>query len=255
MQNISGTVDKAMDILDVFLQADNGLALRDLAEATGYNRTTVYRLVLTMVKRGLICQEGNKGKYFLGPKAINFGYVVRINLKYLDTMYFHLSRLCREQNVAVNTTLLNDNKALVIDEIGVSNDFRITALVGKYLPLYATAGGKVILAYMSDSERKLFFDQVPLVQITRNTLTAIPQLEKTLETVKKDGMAFDHEEHILGTWATAAPIFNTKNRVIISVSVVLPASRVDAFREQQLAAALKSCATEISLVMSRNNYI
>jgi DNA-binding IclR family transcriptional regulator len=251
MENVSGTVNKAIDILDIFLKRKGEVGLTELSELTGYNTSTVYRLLSTMVKRGLLSQEKKKGKYSLGAKTIAFGFVARLNLNYLDTLYLHLSKLCHEHNVAVNVTVLHDGTALVIDEIGIANDFRVTALVGKQLPLHATAAGKIHLAYMSTEERKIFYSLKPLELITPKTMTSIGQIEKELEIVKREGIAFDQEEHILGTWAIAAPLFANKSGILATASAIVPVTRIDAYRSQQLVSALKSCATEISLVLSR----
>jgi DNA-binding IclR family transcriptional regulator len=53
-----------------------------------------------------------------------------------------LSKLCREHAVAINTTVFEAEQLLVVD-FGIANAFRITAPVGKQLPLRATAAGKV----------------------------------------------------------------------------------------------------------------
>jgi IclR family transcriptional regulator, KDG regulon repressor len=253
MQNVSGTVSKAIDVLDFFLKGKSEIGLGEIAESTGYNTATVYRLLATLVKRGLVSQEKKKGKYSLGAKTVAYGFMVRTNLNYLDTLYFHLSKLCREQSVVVNATMLNENRALVIDEIGIANDFRITALVGKRMPLHATAAGKIHLAFMSPGEQQTFFNSGPLEGLTPRTVTDVEHLKKELEAVRREGVAFDLEEHIQGTWAVAAPIFTAKEVVPAAASVVSPISRVDAYRSQQLVAALKSCAAEISLVLGRSN--
>jgi len=251
MENVSGTVNKAIDILEIFLKGNRGVSLTKLSEITGYNTATVYRLLLTMVKRGILFQEQKKGEYSLSPKTITFGFVARSNLNYLDTLYIHLSKLCREFDVSINVTMLQDNEALVIDEIGVAHDFRITALVGKLIPLHATAAGKIHLANMPADERKKIYSMKPLIPITPNTITSIAQIEKELEIVKREGIAFDQEEHILGTWAIAAPLFDNKSGILAAASIVIPVTLTDAYRNQELVSALKRCATDISLVLSR----
>jgi DNA-binding IclR family transcriptional regulator len=104
---------------------------------------------------------------------------------------------------------------------------------------------------MSTEERKIFYSLKPLELITPKTMTSIGQIEKELEIVKREGIAFDQEEHILGTWAIAAPLFANKSGILATASAIVPVTRIDAYRSQQLVSALKSCATEISLVLSR----
>jgi IclR family transcriptional regulator, KDG regulon repressor len=250
MENTSGTVKKALDVLEIFLLNGGELTLNEISEKTGYNRATAFRLVSTLAQKGFLHQEIKKGKYYLSLRTLQWGYVARTRLGYLDTMYRHVSKLCREHGVSINTTVFDMDKLLVIDEIGTANDFRITAPVGKLLPLYATAAGKVILAHWSGDERKAFYARTALEPTTQFTIVDISRLEKEIEKVKKEGIAYDQEEFILGTWATAYPVYENKN-ILAIISIVAPSSQIDAERSKKLSAALKNCATEISFVFNR----
>jgi len=250
MENISGTVKKALEVLEVFYHSGGELSLSEISEKTGFNRATAFRLVSTLTQKGLLHQEVKKGKYYLSLRTLHIGYVARTRLGYLDTMYRHLSKLCREHGVAINTTVLDADKLLVIDEIGIANDFRITAPVGKLLPLHATAAGKVILAHWTADEREAFYGRYRLEPITQHTIVDSARMEKELETIRQEGIAYDHEEFILGTWATAYPVFENK-RILNVISIVAPSSQIDSDRSKKLSGALKSCATEISFVFNR----
>lgn len=251
MENISGTVTKAIDVLELFLEGKSELGLTEISELSGYNTTTVYRLLSTMVKRGLIHQGQKKGKYSLGLKTLEFSHKVRRNLNYLDIAYIHLSKLCRQKNVAVDVTVLDGDDQIVVDEIGVVDDFRYTAAIGKRLPLHATACGKIFLAYMDMEEKESFYSRNILEPITKNTITDKDQLNRELEIVNRDGLAFDDSQYIQGTWAVSAPVFSSKNEVVCVVTIVLPTSQVNAYRAQECSTSLKSCTAELSVAISR----
>jgi IclR family KDG regulon transcriptional repressor len=251
MKNISGTVNKAIDVLELFLKGDPEIGLTEISELTGYNNTTTHRLLTTMVERGLIQQSKKNGKYSLGLKTLEFSFKVRLNLRYLDTMYLHLSKLCREQNVPVNLTVLDKDDQIVIDEIGIVNDFRYTGPVGQRLPLHATAPGKVFLAYLSEEERASFYSRNPLEAITQSTITDIDQLNAELKVVRENGIAFDEGQFIAGVWAVAAPVFRSRGEVVCVAAIILPLSQITAYNSQGYATALKRCTTELSVAMSR----
>jgi IclR family transcriptional regulator, KDG regulon repressor len=251
MENISGTIDKALKVLDIFLKQEAEIGLSEIAELSGYNTATVHRLLFTMVKNGLICQKKRNGKYSLGLKTLEFCFKVRGNLHYLDTTLLYMSKLCREQNVNINLTVLGSDDQIVIDEIGIGVDFRFTAPIGKRLPLHATACGKIFLAYMSEVDRQAFFSRNSLEQITPNTVTDKDRMIAELETVKRDGLAFDQEQYLPGAWAVSAPIFDGKGDVATAATIVLPMSQVDALRSRECATALKRYTTELSATMSR----
>jgi IclR family KDG regulon transcriptional repressor len=251
MENLSKTVIKAADILETFLKNDGELSLNEISKSTDLNAATVYRLVSTLVKKGLVCHQQNKGTYSLGLKMLDFSYAVRRNLKFIDFSYLSLRKLCREQNESVYLAVMDGDESLVVEEVGVTEDLRINSPVGKRLKLHCTAGGKVLLASLSEKERKAYYFRNSLQSFTKNTITDVSELEKQLEDVEIEGVAYDKEEYRMGIWATAAPVFNTNGRVIATAGLLALISHINAGSIQRYTTAIKSCAGEISQIVSR----
>ena len=68
--------------------------------------------------------------------------------------------------------------------------------VGKRTPLHCTALGKVLLAYMSEKERKKILEDKGLPRLTEKTITDKKKLEKELGEVKEQNFALDREGFI-----------------------------------------------------------
>jgi IclR family KDG regulon transcriptional repressor len=251
MENITKTVIKATDILETFLKNDGALSLNEISKSTGLNTATVYRLVSTLVKKGFVSHQQNKGTYSLGLKMFDFSYAVRRNLKFIDFAYLALSKLCKEQNESAYLAVVDGDESLVVEEVGVTEDLRINSPVGKRLKLHCTAGGKVLLASLSEKERKTYYIRNSLQSFTKNTITDVSELEKQLEDVKIEGVAYDKEEYRMGIWATAAPVYNTNGRVIAAAGILALISHINADSIQRYTTAIKSCAGEISQIVSR----
>jgi len=251
MENTSRTVNKAIDILEIFLQKDGRLGLTEISKLTGINAATTYRLISTLAKRGYLSQHQKKGAYSLGLKMLDFNYAIRRELKFIDFAYLSLSRLVKEQNESVYLTVLDADESLVIEEIGITEDLRINSPVGKRLALHCTACGKILLASLSEEERKAYFSRNTLKSFTKNTITDISQLEKELAIVKTEGIALDKEEYRMGLWVTAAPIYNGSGSVIAAAGIIVPTSHVDVGSTKKFAMAIKSCTGEISQIISR----
>ncbi|MBN1190997.1 MAG: IclR family transcriptional regulator [Dehalococcoidales bacterium] len=251
MENVSGTVNKAIDILEAFLAEDAELGLTELSRITGYNNATIYRLLSTMANRGLVYQGNKKGKYSLGLKTLEFSHTVRMHLGYLDITYLHLSKLCRDNNIAVNLTAHDSDAELVIDEIGMMNEFRPTAPIGKRLPSYATANGKLSLAFLTDEERTAYFQRNTLKPITRYTITDISKLNKQFNTIRREEIAFDDEEYVHGIKAVASPIYDYQRKIMCIAVALLPAAIFDSNCVKKIAVGLKNCTKEISIVTGR----
>ena len=251
MENISKTVMKAIDVLEIFLKNDGGLSLTEMSNLTGLNTATTYRLVSTLLKRGYLSQQHNKGTYSLGLKMIDYNFAIRRSLKFIDLAYLSLSKLSKEQNQSVYLAVMDGDESIVIEEVGIDEQLRINSPVGKRLKLHCTAGGKILMTSLSKEERELYYSKNSLQQFTKNTITDVSQLEKELETARLEGVAFDKEEYRMGIWAAAAPIYNTNGSVIAASGILVLASYIATDNSQKYVNAIKSCAGEISQIISR----
>ena len=251
MANISRTVDKALDILEIFLQKDGGLSLTEVSKATGLNTATVYRLLSTFAKRGYLSQVHKKGTYSLGMKMLDYNYAIRKNLKYVDFAYLSLSKFSKEYNVSTFLAILDNDSLLIVEEIGTSGNLRINSPVGKRLPLYCTACGKVLLAALSEEDRQAYYHRIKLQSYTSSSITDIPRLEKELAAIKAEGMAYHKEEYRQGVWVAAAPIYNGSGIVIAAAAIIIPISYMGVDSIQIYTTAIKGCTGEISQIISR----
>lgn len=251
MEYISKTVIKAIDILEVFLKNDGALSLNEISRSAGLNAATTHRLISTLTKRGYLSQYHKNGTYSLGLKMLDFNYAIRRELKFIDFAYLSLSKLIKEQNESVYLTVLDADESLVIEEIGINEDLRINAPIGKRLALYCTACGKILLASLSKEERKAYYARNKLISFTKNTITGISQLEKELAYVKMEGIAFDREEYRMGLWVTAAPIYSGSGSVIAAAGIIVPTSHINGDSTEKYEMAIKSCTGEISQIISR----
>jgi IclR family transcriptional regulator, KDG regulon repressor len=251
-ENISGTVNKAIDVLEIFLQKDGELGLKELSEITGFDKATVYRLVSTLVKRRFLYQVRKNGKYSLGLKMIDCSFAIRRNLKFIDLSYLYLGKVNAAHNTAVNLTILDADKSLMVEEVGISSKgIPDNTMISKRLPLYCTACGKILLAFMSEQDRRAFYGRNLLKSFTRNTITDVFQLEREFERIRKDGVAYDMEDYKPGLWAIAVPVYNGRNEIIAAASIIVPPARADAEGIKYLTGVIKNCGKELSQAIGR----
>jgi DNA-binding IclR family transcriptional regulator len=253
MENISETVNKAIDILEIFLQKDGEFSLAEISTYSKFNKATAYRLVSTLVKRGFINQPKKNGKYSLGLKALDFTFAIRKNFKFVDLAYLYLSRLSKIHNISAYISVLDADSSLVIEEVAVVDTMRINSPIGKKMPLHATACGRVLLSALSTEERTSFYRRANLKTFTCKTITNVTQLETEIENIRRDGVAYGEEEYKLGLMSIASPIQNGNGDIIAAVGIVAPLSQIDTAARHKLVINLKSCTAEISQVIGRTS--
>jgi DNA-binding IclR family transcriptional regulator len=123
---------------------------------------------------------------------------------------------------------------------------RIYSRIGAPVPLYCTAVGKVMLAYMPDDERERLLPQLPLKRFTPNTVGNLQELTAELYRVRKNGYACDLEEHELHIRCIAAPVWDHEGKVNASVSITAPMVRMTVTRLRQLAPLIETAGLQIS---------
>ena len=182
---------------------------------------------------------------------LDYNYAIRRNLKFIDIAYLSLSRVSKEQNVPTFIAVMDADMLVVVEEIGTSGELRINSPVGKRLPLYGTACGKVLLAGLSEEDRKAYYKRISLQPFSSAGTLDTDKLEKELALIKAEGMAYHKGEYGQGVWVAAAPIHNGSEKVIAAVALIVPVSYLGFDSILKYTNAIKGCAGEISQVISR----
>jgi DNA-binding IclR family transcriptional regulator len=136
--------------------------------------------------------------------------------------------------------------AVYVEKLDSPEQLRIHSRIGAAVPLYCTAVGKVMLAYLPDEERKQTLPRLGLQRLTPNSVGNLQQLEAELYRVRKNGYACDLEEHELHIRCVAAPIWDHLGGVNASLSLTAPAVRMTVTRLRQLAPLIQTAGLQIS---------
>ena len=106
-----------------------------------------------------------------------------------------------------------------------------------------------MLAFLPESEVQAIIEHHPMVRRTPRTITQKKHLLEHLASVRERVVAFDMEENLTGVVCVAAPIFDQAGRVIASLSISGPASRMEP-KLAQIEEEIRSSALTISRMVS-----
>jgi DNA-binding IclR family transcriptional regulator len=129
---------------------------------------------------------------------------------------------------------------LCIEEIESPEAITYRAGVGRRVPLHAGSAGKVQLAFLPDAERAAALKQVKLLPLTARTITNRARLIEELVRIRRLGYAMSFGESFDGVAAVSVPLFDSNGRLVASVSVLGPESRLPSETLERHAALLKS---------------
>ena len=243
------SINKAFEILDVFLQNEGELSISNISKLSSINSGTVHRITSILVKRGYVIQPKTRGKYSLSTaKLVYLAKTAQQKLKINTIAYPFLRELAQTVDEAVAIANLLGNVAYNIATINVDHiiSFKPDSAT---LSLYSTGLGKIFLAYMSEKELQDYINSVNLKPRTPNTVTKVADLKRQLKQIRRDGIAFEDEEHELGIKTVSVTIRDWEDKVVAAISVVGPSVRMTRQRMLQIAPIVKSYALKISHAM------
>ncbi|WP_405863713.1 IclR family transcriptional regulator [Streptomyces sp. NBC_00005] len=119
----------------------------------------------------------------------------------------------------VQLAVLDGTDALVVERISATRAVPLVAGVGGRLPLHASAVGQVLLAHAGE---ELFTVVVRdgLAGFTPRTITDPAALRVALAECRRTGAAIVREEMSPDAYSVAAPVTDSKGRVVAALSVV-----------------------------------
>src|SRR6202022_939101 len=101
----------------------------------------------------------------------------------------HLQELNHKTRETVHLTVRHALSAVYLEKLDSPEQLRIHSRIGASVPLFCTAVGKVLLAYLDDEQGKKVVNQLELRRFTANTVGSIQELLAQLSRVRKDGYA------------------------------------------------------------------
>jgi DNA-binding IclR family transcriptional regulator len=223
---MSRSVTKALQIIEQLAEADDGLALSELSDQTGYPPSTVHRLLSTLAERDYVEQEPQTKRYYLGLKIVTL-QTRAIRQHHLTQLAFpHLNRLKQQVDGTVNLGVLNGKDVVYLETFVPDSILAFYSPPGTRMPACCTAMGKVLLAHLPAPAQEGILSSTQVRTRTPHTITSADQLSAELDRVVARGYAVDDQEYALGVRCIAAPIRDHSGTVVAGVSVTLPAEQL-----------------------------
>lgn len=214
-----------------------------LAQQAGMPPATAHRQVVTLVAEGYLTPAGN-GRHVAGSRLL--GLLHRLNEKQIvaNVAASALHELAIQVRSIVQLgTLENDMVTYRIKSGRGAGD--LFTRVGMQLEAYCSGIGKVLLAFLPDSERSAYLAGGPFVPLTDRTITDPARLGEELDRVREQGYAIDDGEIAVGLCCMAVPIHNGDGTVLAAISVSQAESSKTRIGDVELLAMLRGCARRV----------
>lgn len=247
------SLEKAFRLLTAFGRDRPSLSLREAAVATGLNRATARRFLLTLADLGYVAQDTD-GRFHLTPKVLELGSRYLEGLDLARAALPELEALTAAVGEASNVAVADGAEIVYVARVPVAHRIlSVNLQVGSRLPIHATSLGKALLAGMDPEERRRRLGPEPFARYTSATRTTYAELEADLAAVARQGVAVSDGELEEGLRSIAAPIRDFSGKVVAAVNLSTHALRTP--RETLLGPyreALLQAAGRISRRLGRN---
>jgi IclR family transcriptional regulator, KDG regulon repressor len=238
-------LQRGLRLLSLFAATEKGLSATEIARLSALPASTVHRFLANLESAGFLNCDGN-GTYQLGIACVSLGQAARGQLDIRRVSLPHLQELHRRTRETVHLTVRHALSAVYVEKLDSPEPLRIHSRIGAAVPLYCTAVGKVLLAYMPETELEKILDQLEMKRLTENTVGNLQELQTQLQRVRKHGYACDLEEHEAHIRCIAAPVWDHTGSVNASLSVTGPAVRMSSARLRHIAPLILEIGRKIS---------
>jgi IclR family KDG regulon transcriptional repressor len=231
------SVERAFRLLELLGEADNFIAISELAYKSGLSLGTTHRLLETLIALQYVERDPTSRKYTLGLRVLQLrGAVIghmNLSIQAMPVMKALMQRVGETVHLAV----LNDGEIVYIDRIEGLHTQGMYTRIGKRAPAHCTALGKVMLAYLPAEAVQRIVAHHGLARFTHNTITTADALAAELRRTRERGYACDNEEVEIGIRCIAAPLRDYTGAVVAGLSISGPISRMRPARDAELSQA------------------
>ncbi|MBU9363458.1 IclR family transcriptional regulator domain-containing protein [Burkholderia multivorans] len=241
----TASLDKALGVLELIGSTPDGVSNAELLDVAGLPKTTLYRILATLVERGLVRRDPVRRVYRMG-----FRYLELVRNAYLmpDLVAAASTELRSLRDLTGETSylaVLDGPSVLSLERCDGAHSQRSSAALGQSKPLHCTGQGKAILSHLSAGDRDVLLRTISYDALTPRTLTDRRRLQIELSITRARGYAIDDEEIVLGVRCVAAPIVDPAGNVRGALSVAGPAYRLSLARLELLGPELADAGRRV----------
>ncbi|MBA4602257.1 IclR family transcriptional regulator [Thermoactinomyces mirandus] len=235
--------ERALDILLCFVDKTQ-LGMMEIAERTGLNKSTVFRLLATLESKGFVKRNQYTEKYELGFRI--WELAAHLNQSDDPAVLFlpEMERLRDELDETVSLYIRDGKERIRIQAVESNQAIRRVAPIGARMPLTVGASSKVLMAF-ADSK---LVQEVLAGSRWPDHISKVNYLQQ-LKTIREDGYAMSVEEREAGTAAVAVPIFSRRGRLVAALAVSGPVSRMNMDKMIQFVPDMLEAASKMGKMM------
>jgi DNA-binding IclR family transcriptional regulator len=240
------SLERGLAALEWIASAQRPVGLADTARSLGLHRSTAHHLMQALVRAGYVRQEDSTRGYELTQKLYQLtgrGWRPEQIGDMADPVLQELTRATGEGS---SVAVWQDGKVRIVAKREADGPVRVVQDVLAERPLYCTAVGKVLAAWLPRAELLGALAAIRMERHTPKTITTREAFDVELRRIRNAGYAIDDEEQHEGLRCIAMPVFTYNGRIAASICVVGPKQRMTHQRLLAVRAPLTAAGRKLS---------
>lgn len=222
-ESVTGVM-RTMAILDALGEVERDSGVSEIAQKLDMSKSTVYRFLQTLKGLGYVVQDEDD-RYRLSVRLFELGAKSLPQLDLVREADPAMRRINALTGESVHLGILEAGNIVYVHKLDSSYNLRMYSRIGLRAPLYCTGIGKVLMAWLDESEVLKHLEGETFQPRTANTLPNIDAYLKELVEIRANGYGEDREEFEANMRCLSVPVFNRMGVVIAGMSVSFPCFR------------------------------
>lgn len=215
-----GGLAKGLSVIETFTAERPRQSISQVAAASGLDRATARRCLLTLARLGYADHDG---KFFtLTPRVLRLGTACLAAMPLPQLVQPVLDRLSEALGESSSVSILDGDEIVYVARAAQRKVMSIALMPGSRLPAYCTSMGRVLLASLPPEEARLRLSMRPPVQRTPLTITGIDEVMARIDAARAEGYAIVDQEVELGLRSIAVPLITARGATVAALNIGLP---------------------------------
>lgn len=236
----------ALRVLLEFTGGKPSYTVTELAALTGLSKSHISKIGSALADAGLLRQDPGTLAYSVAVRSFVLGSQFFNNDELTAKALPLLRDLMQETGHSTRLSVLDGDRVAYL--VGVNGPLFIDSpwKMGTYMPMHATAAGRVLLAFMQEALAAEIMKRMPLAPVTRFTVTERAALRALVQQAREKGYGIARDENTVGLSAIGAPVFDAHRSAIGVLTIAFPSHMVPKKGEGTLLAPLQRAARTLS---------
>lgn len=240
------SINRASLIIEAIAKHNNSISLTELSKIVDLHKSTVHRILKTLIDIGYVHQTKIDSHYELTIKLFEIGSSVIRNNNLTTIAKPYLRRLRDLSGEVVHLVVSDGNEIVYIDKVESLHTLRMHSYIGKRSPMYCTAVGKAILSQQSSDQIETYWASITPKKHTTNTIIELETFKEELDQIKANAISYDNQEYDNGIRCIGTTLHNFSGDVVAAISISGPVQRMTDEHINKLIPELINVKQEIS---------